>query len=77
MVAETLALFTPGTADPVRALIVNAQTETPTTDQVRQAAESAGVPVVEMTETLPADQPDYVSWMGSQIDALTAALNPV
>lgn len=77
VVAETLALFTPGVPDPVRALILNAQTETPTTDQVRMAAASAGVPVVEVTETLPADQPDYLSWMGAQVDALTAALNPV
>lgn len=77
VVAETLALFTPGAADAVRALIVNAQTETPTTDQVRSAAQAAGVPVVEMTETLPEGQPDYLSWMGAQVDALTAALNPV
>lgn len=77
VVAETLALFTPGAPDAVRALIVNAQTETPTTDQVRSAAEAAGVPVVEMTETLPAGQADYLSWMGAQVDALTAALNPV
>ena len=77
VVAEMLALFTPGAPDAVRALIVNAQTETPTTDQVREAAQAAGVPVVEMTETLPAEQPDYLSWMGAQVDALTAALNPV
>ncbi len=77
VVAETLALFTPGAPDPVRALILNAQTETPTTDQVRAAAQAAGVPIVEVTETLPADRPDYLSWMGAQIDALTAALNPV
>lgn len=77
VVAETLGLFTPGNADPISALIVNGQTQTPTTDQVRQAAESGGVPVVEMTETLPEDQPDYLTWMGSQIDALSSALNPV
>lgn len=77
VVAETLALFTPGAPDPVRALILNAQTETPTTDQVRAAAQAAGVPVVEVTETLPADQPDYLAWMGAQVDALSAALNPV
>jgi zinc/manganese transport system substrate-binding protein len=68
---ETLALFQ---ADPVRALVVNAQTETPSTDQVRQAAQTAGVPVVEMTETLPEGTTDYVAWMGSQIDALAGAL---
>jgi zinc/manganese transport system substrate-binding protein len=68
---ETLALFS---GDPVRALIVNAQTETPSTDQVRDAAQTAGVPVVEMTETLPEGTTDYVSWMGAEIDALAGAL---
>ncbi|MGI9000781.1 MAG: metal ABC transporter solute-binding protein, Zn/Mn family [Pseudonocardia sp.] len=72
VLAETLQLFA---GDPVRALILNAQTQTPTTDQVRQAAQAAGVPVVEMTETLPEATTDYVSWMGGQIDALAAALN--
>jgi zinc/manganese transport system substrate-binding protein len=69
---ETLALFQ---GDPVRALVLNAQTQTPTTDQVQQAAQTAGVPVVEVTETLPAGTTDYVSWMGAEIDALAGALN--
>jgi zinc/manganese transport system substrate-binding protein len=68
---QTLALFS---GDPVRALIVNAQTETPSTDQVRGAAQTARVPVVEMTETLPEGVTDYVAWMGGQIDALAGAL---
>jgi zinc/manganese transport system substrate-binding protein len=68
---ETLALFQ---GDPVRALVVNAQTETPSTDHVRQAAQTAGVPVVEMTETLPEGTTDYVAWMDAQIDALAGAL---
>jgi zinc/manganese transport system substrate-binding protein len=69
---ETLALFT---GDPVRALILNAQTETPTTSQVEQAAQTAGVPVVKVSETLPAGVNDYISWMGSEIDAVANALN--
>ncbi|MHA6785712.1 metal ABC transporter solute-binding protein, Zn/Mn family [Pseudonocardia saturnea] len=76
VVAETLALFAPGAPDPVRALILNAQTETPTTDQVRQAADAAGVPVVEVTETLPAGT-DYLGWMTAQVEALSSALAPV
>jgi zinc/manganese transport system substrate-binding protein len=68
---ETLALFS---GDPVRALILNAQTETPSTNQVRDAAQTAGVPVVEMTETLPEGSTDYVDWMGAQVDALAGAL---
>lgn len=73
VVAQTLALF--GGPDPVRALAVNAQTRTPTTDQVRQAATAAGVPVVEVTETLPPGATGYVEWMGGQIDALARALD--
>ncbi|HYH31857.1 MAG TPA: zinc ABC transporter substrate-binding protein [Pseudonocardia sp.] len=72
VIQETLALFE---GDPVRALVVNAQTRTPTTEQVREAAQTAGVPIVEMSETLPEGATDYVSWMGGQIDALADALN--
>jgi len=73
VVARTLALFDePGR---VHALVVNAQTRTAATDQVRRAAEAAGVPVVEMTETLPAGADDYLAWMGSQVDALVAAVD--
>ncbi|MDN5747610.1 MAG: zinc ABC transporter substrate-binding protein [Pseudonocardia sp.] len=76
VVAETLALFAPG-AEPIEALILNSQTQTPTTEQVRQAARAGGVPVVEMSETLPDGAAGYLAWMGSQVDALSAALNPV
>jgi zinc/manganese transport system substrate-binding protein len=71
--AETLTLF--GPPEPVAALIVNPQTATPSTDQVRAAAQTGGVPVVEFTETLPEGTTDYPTWMGAQIDALSAALN--
>ncbi len=69
VLAEMLALFG---ADPVEVLILNTQTQSAITDQVRQAAEAAGVPVVEMSETLT--EPDYLTWMGGQIDALAEAL---
>jgi zinc/manganese transport system substrate-binding protein len=71
VVAQTLDLFG---ADPVRALLVNGQTRTPVTDQVEQAARNAGVPVVEVGETLPEGADDYVNWMDGQIDALGSAL---
>lgn len=57
----------------VRLLIYNPQAETPVTSQARSAAEAAGVPVVEMTESLP-EGTDYLGWMSAQIDALSAAL---
>lgn len=69
---QTLAQFSgPGK---VSALLLNAQTESPITNQVEQAAAAAGVPVVKVTETLPAGTMDYVTWMGGQIDRLATAL---
>jgi zinc/manganese transport system substrate-binding protein len=67
---DTLKLFTGGTA---KLLAVNEQTSSPETEQVKQAAEKAGVPVVGVTETLPKGE-DYVSWQQANIDAVTAAL---
>lgn len=57
----------------VTVLIYNPQTETPLIGQLRAAAESAGVPVVNMTETLPPNI-DYRSWMSGQLDQLATAL---
>lgn len=56
-------------------LVFNPQTRTPVTAQIRAAAEDAGVPVVEMTETLPAGT-GYVAWMSRQIHLLEQALRP-
>ena len=69
---DTLGLFT-GKA--VKALLANAQTESGSTRQVEQAATGVGIPVVTVTETLPAGVDDYVAWQGGQIDQLAAALN--
>ena len=68
---QTLGLFSSGA---VRALVYNAQTSGAQTDQVRQAAEAAGVAVVPVTETLPSGK-DYLSWMGANLDAVVAALS--
>lgn len=68
--AATLALFDGGD---VALLAYNEQTSSPETEQVRQAAETAGVPVVDFTETLP-EGDDYVSWMTANLDAIEEAL---
>lgn len=57
----------------VAALIFNDQTVTPVTRQVRDAAQSAGVPVVTVTETLPAGS-DYLKWQADTAARLSAAL---
>jgi zinc/manganese transport system substrate-binding protein len=69
---QTLALFN-GPAK-VSALLLNGQTESSSTSQVEQAANSGGVPVVKVTETLPAGTMDYVTWIGGEIDQLATAL---
>ncbi len=60
--------------DPVRALLLNTQTQTPATDRLRAAAQRAGVPEVQVFETLGDRAGDYVSWMDQQIDDLGTAL---
>jgi zinc/manganese transport system substrate-binding protein len=66
----TLDLFTRGKAD---ALVYNEQTAGPLTEKVKAAAESAHIPVVPVTETLPEGM-DYVAWMGKNLSNLQAAL---
>jgi zinc/manganese transport system substrate-binding protein len=58
----------------VRVLVYNAQTTGAQTGQVISAARAAGVPVVPVTETLPAGL-GYLPWMAKNLDALTAALS--
>ncbi len=54
-------------------LAYNDQTTSAQTEQVRAAAEAAGVPVVSFTETLP-DGLDYLGWMAENLDAIAAAV---
>ena len=68
---DTLAVFSSGTA---ALLVYNEQTTGPETDAVLKAAKAAGTPVVGVTETLPADQKDYLAWMSANIAAIAAAL---
>jgi len=67
---QTLGLFS---AHAVDLLVYNSQTTGPQTDRVKDAAETAGVPVVPMSETLPAGE-HYLDWMRANLDALQAAL---
>lgn len=67
---ETLDLFSSHAVD---ALVYNAQTTGPQTEQVLQAAKQAGVPAVPVTETLP-EGDTYVTWMKANIDAIAQAL---
>jgi zinc/manganese transport system substrate-binding protein len=58
----------------VVALVNNEQTETPVTRQLNDQAGAAGIPVVNVTETLPEGASGYVDWMTKQVDALSSAV---
>ncbi|WP_460406507.1 metal ABC transporter solute-binding protein, Zn/Mn family [Actinophytocola sediminis] len=72
VVAQTTDLIASGD---VSVLINNAQTETAVTNSIKDAATQAGIPVVNVTETLPEGVTDYVEWMTTEVDALAGALN--
>ncbi|WP_410618119.1 metal ABC transporter solute-binding protein, Zn/Mn family [Amycolatopsis sp. cmx-8-4] len=59
----------------VKALINNAQTVTPLTQDVVGQAKAAGIGVVDVTETLPQGVTDYIGWMTGEVDALAKALS--
>lgn len=68
--ADTKALITEGKVD---VLLVNSQTEDPVSQALQAAAETKGIPVVKLTETL-AGASDYVSWIGAALDQIDNAL---
>ncbi|WP_296180605.1 metal ABC transporter solute-binding protein, Zn/Mn family [uncultured Mobiluncus sp.] len=68
--ADTKALITEGKVD---VLLVNSQTEDPVSQALQAAAETKGIPVVKLTETL-AGASDYVSWIGTALDQIDKAL---
>ncbi|WP_421999331.1 metal ABC transporter solute-binding protein, Zn/Mn family [Reyranella sp.] len=58
----------------VKVLIYNSQVSDDTTSRLKRIADEAGVPVVGVTETMPAGK-TYVQWMVDQLEALQAALS--
>ena len=72
-VAPTVLKDTLAVIPTVALLAYNSQTASPETEQVKSAAEKAGVPVVEFTETMP-DGADYVTWMTDNLETIATAL---
>lgn len=58
----------------VKFLAYNTQTEGSQTEAVKKAAEAAGVPVLDFSETLP-DGKSYLQWMRGNVDSISQALN--
>jgi zinc/manganese transport system substrate-binding protein len=57
----------------VSLLAYNEQTSGPETEKVKNAAAAAKVPIVPVTETLPAGK-DYLTWMNGNLSAIQTAL---
>lgn len=57
----------------IEVLIYNVQTEDKVSEDLRAAAEAAGIPVVEVTETLPPGL-DFVAWQTRNAQALADAV---
>jgi zinc/manganese transport system substrate-binding protein len=58
----------------VDVLIYNTQTEGSVPDQIRSAAEDAGIPVVNVTETVAPGAKSFEAWQVDQLTALAKAL---
>ncbi|MEV7661066.1 zinc ABC transporter substrate-binding protein [Paenarthrobacter sp. NPDC089316] len=67
---ETTDLLSAGS---VRFLAYNEQTAGPQTESVKRAAEAAGVPVLDFTETLPEGK-DYIQWMTDNVESVSTTL---
>jgi zinc/manganese transport system substrate-binding protein len=70
VLSETIRLVGSGG---IRLLAYNTQTEGPQTLALKKAAEAAGVPVVNFSETLP-DGKSYLQWMTGNVDGIAKAL---
>ena len=58
----------------VSALVYNSQTQTEVTKQIQDAAQQVSVPIVTVTETLPAGT-DYLTWQRQAVDQLASQLD--
>lgn len=59
----------------VSAVILNSQTESPVTAALAKTAQTAGIPVVKITESLPEGVTDYVAWQADNVRHIADALN--
>ena len=72
--ADTLAMQKLLDDHDINVLLYNVQTETPVTAQVRALARQHGIPVVGVSETMPAGAHTYQQWQQSQLTNLLHAL---
>ena len=72
--ADTVAMRALLTNHDINVLLYNAQTVTPVTTQMRALAKQHGIPMVGVSETMPASASTYQQWQQAQLRALLHAL---
>ena len=72
--ADVAAMLDLITGHQVSAVVLNQQTETPVTNQIQDAARTAGVPVVTIAETLQ-DGLDYLGWQRKTVQEFADQLD--
>jgi zinc/manganese transport system substrate-binding protein len=73
-VADNSAMDAALTSKAIKVLLFNGQVTSPATNAVKQLAQSSGVPVVGVTETLPPTDKHFQAWQLRQINEITTAL---
>jgi zinc/manganese transport system substrate-binding protein len=58
----------------IKVLVYNVQTVTPTTDQLKDMAVKANIPIVGVTETMPLGSQTFQGWQALQLRLLLNAL---
>lgn len=61
-------------AGEIKLLVVNTQEESELTDKITNAAKSANVPMVELTEQMPEQYDSLTAWMESLVDAFSQVI---
>jgi zinc/manganese transport system substrate-binding protein len=72
--ADTEAMDSLMTNKDVKVLLYNTQTISPVTQNVENLAKKAGIPVIGVSETMPANDSTYQEWQAGQIKELEQAL---
>jgi zinc/manganese transport system substrate-binding protein len=71
---ETAAFEKSLTSHTAKLLFYNSQVTDPTTDRLKKIAETAGVPIVGVTETEPPERKSYIDWMLGELHDVEAGL---
>jgi zinc/manganese transport system substrate-binding protein len=72
--ADNGAMDTAISSKAIKVLLYNGQVTSPATDAVKHLAQTSGVPVVGVTETLPPTDKDFQAWQLRQINDVATAL---